>query len=457
MGQVLACPWEILCLTVFLGLISWQLFVRPITGLSDNNDFSKVFGPARICKAAPENLNTYFVTGYAAGPACAFPSGFTSSEILFVDLARYLGRPFTGRYYFDLRASAALHLLVLGGAMGLFLAYTRRLGVLARVLLPLLAIVIFSDVAYAAYLNSAYMDNASWVLFLLLTSIALWACVRPRAQWIAPAYGLAGMLLVFSKAQHAVLGIPFAALAGWFAWRDRATGALLPWSVCGAALLAGSAMMPALTPPNYKNISLYNLIFYRLAPPDASVLGQLGLDADYEKWIGSQAFAVHSPLYDPDWTRAFVSRVSFSDIALFYLRHPGVALREIDHELHDSAHSIRPDYMANYRQEDGLPPHTMATRFSLWSSLRMRIANSWPYALVALYVLALLVPLRSRLFPLALTMVVAGAAEFGICTLADAIDTHRHLFLFHVITEAAILLIVGSVLSARREAAAELP
>ena len=109
--------WECLCLAVFLGLTGFQLFVQPITGLSDNNDFPKVFGPARVCKAPLENINTFFVSGYHAGPECAWPSGFTSSEILLVRLARYLSRLFTGRYHFDLRASAAVHLAILGFAM----------------------------------------------------------------------------------------------------------------------------------------------------------------------------------------------------------------------------------------------------------------------------------------------------------------------------------------------------
>src|ERR1700733_12417494 len=124
--SVRATFWEWVCLIAFLVLTGWQLFVYPVTGLSDNNDFPKVLGPAHVCKAPFENVNTYFITGYAAGPKCLWPSGFTSSEILFVDLARYLSRPFTGRYYFDIRSSAAVHLAVLLAAMALFLRITRR-------------------------------------------------------------------------------------------------------------------------------------------------------------------------------------------------------------------------------------------------------------------------------------------------------------------------------------------
>jgi hypothetical protein len=52
--------------------------------------------------------------------------------------------------------------------------------------------------------------------------------------------------------------------------------------------------------------------------------------------------------------------------------------------------------------------------------------------------------------PLALTLVAAGTGEFAVCTLADGVDTYRHLFLFHVITETLILLVVGGGLGLAR-------
>jgi len=104
--------------------------------------------------------------------------------------------------------------------------------------------------------------------------------------------------------------------------------------------------------------------------------------------------------------------------------------------------------MANYRQAEGFPPHTVATRFSLWSNVRRRMLVNFPYHLLVLYslpIIAMLFRGRSLLLPLALTLVTAGVAEFAVCTLADAIDTHRHLFLFHVITETLILMTIGGV------------
>jgi hypothetical protein len=65
--------------------------------------------------------------------------------------------------------------------------------------------------------------------------------------------------------------------------------------------------------------------------------------------------------------------------------------------------------------------------------------------------------------PLALALSAAGAMEFAMATLTDAMDLPRHLFMFQVITELLILMIAAALLSllgkptpARDETASEL-
>jgi hypothetical protein len=428
--------WEWACLFVFVGLVVWQILFPPVVGLSDNNDFAKVLGPAGVCHSPFETLNAWFVTGYDSGPKCHWSSGLVSTEIPLTRLGRWIGRPFTGRYHFDIRFSAAVHLAVLALAFGLFLNVTRRSRPLVRYLLPPFAILVFTDVAYVAYLNSAFMDNASFVLLLLLITIA----AQPDTRWKPFAYAIAGILLVFSKAQHSLLGLPFAGLALYFAARS---GSRKPWAFAAVSLVAASLVMPHLTPPEYRQISLFNLVFYKLAVEDPKVLDLLGLDSTYQPNIGHTAFDSPSPLANPDWTRSFLDRVSFARIAQLYLQHPSIAVKTLRFDLLDAAHSIRPDYLANYRREDGYPAHSQATHFGFWSNFRSTLLYFHPYSLLALFAL----PLLSRR-PLAVTLALAGLLEFAVCSLTDGLDTHRHLFLFQVLTEAVILLTTALALSA---------
>jgi hypothetical protein len=53
--------------------------------------------------------------------------------------------------------------------------------------------------------------------------------------------------------------------------------------------------------------------------------------------------------------------------------------------------------------------------------------------------------MRWPLLPVALLLSVAGVMEFAMSSLTDAMDTSRHLFVFHVITELLILLLVAAV------------
>ncbi len=121
--------------------------------------------------------------------------------------------------------------------------------------------------------------------------------------------------------------------------------------------------------------------------------------------------------------------------------------------------------MANYRQMDGFAPHSRATRFSLWSTLQGRLNGDYPHHLLVLYALPLLAAIwhairrfrpRAHLLPLALTLSAAGVLEFLVCVLADAVDTNRHLFLFQIISDSLILVVVAGALYGRRRCT-ELP
>ncbi len=92
--------------------------------------------------------------------------------------------------------------------------------------------------------------------------------------------------------------------------------------------------------------------------------------------------------------------------------------------------------MANFREKDGYPPRTMATRFSLWSNLRSGALKAFPYQVLLIFLspwVAWLAgrkwpSLRSPLLPLALLISAMGVIEFTMSALTDALDNSRHLF-----------------------------
>lgn len=129
------------------------------------------------------------------------------------------------------------------------------------------------------------------------------------------------------------------------------------------------------------------------------------------------------------------------------------------------APEIRPGYLGNYLRQDGFPPGTLARRFDAWNNLRSGLFRVWPWHAVVLYLMVgagcVWCVVRSGvaaewpLYPVCLVLAVCGAIEFMSSALLDCLETARHLFLLHVITEmlivfaAAALPNLGGVLGGR--------
>ena len=113
--------------------------------------------------------------------------------------------------------------------------------------------------------------------------------------------------------------------------------------------------------------------------------------------------------------------------------------------------------MPNFREEDGIPAGTMATRFSLWSNLRSwalrifpvsrSVCSTWRRGSRRWWHGDSTERLRWPLMPLALALSAGGMVEFAMASLTDALDIARHLFMFHVITELLILMIAAALLN----------
>ena len=116
-------------------------------------------------------------------------------------------------------------------------------------------------------------------------------------------------------------------------------------------------------------------------------------------------------------------------------------------DLRHWAVQMRPG-IGNFCIGDGHPPRSKTANFAYWSNFRSWLFRIWPEHIVFWYVIftaGTLVSLRSsrNLFHRGASIIALGVAALGICefavaTLADAVETNRHLFLFHVLTDITI-------------------
>jgi hypothetical protein len=435
-------------------ILSAQLLVPPVVGLADNGDFVKVMRPAGLAyvEPAPERYFRWAPAKFAFAPRESDPDGYRTSEILLARIAVGTARG-AGAGLFDIRTLGTLHagLLLLG--LGLGLAAAAGLVPAARWTAAALLVFVFTDVAYAAPLNSLYGQAASLVFLALTLGIAALAIRRGALSgaWL-PAYFLAAALFVCSKPQEALQAPILAALGVALAEKGRTRAAALGFA---ALLLAGAFFYFRATPPELRRVALYHAVFTELLPNSrdpAADLRRLGLPAEDARYSGTTAYDERSPLSDPAFRGPFDGRVAYGALARLYLSEPGRAFAVLRRAAWKGAR-MRPPFFGDLSKQAGRPERAQTRRFALWSDLKFAARPAtlaiWMALLLGNAVAALATwrraSPRGRLARAGVLALVAMAAlELAVCAFADAhIELVRHLYTFHAMID--LLFIAAAV------------
>lgn len=428
---------EALLLGLFVGFCSVQILVPPYIGLADNGDFPKVSG--RFSCAPPDEIARnfrYFVANYVFDPKYHWNGQVLSSEIAVAAVPILLVKA-TGARIFNIRWLGLVHLLIYAAAYYYLLVYLRRFGRFFQIAIGGLALWIFTDVAYVAYFNSFFTDTAALLGLVWMVAAGLHLVPREpsrRAIWLFTA---AAMLFITAKTQHASWGLlPAGLLASRRAFRHA------------ALLVAAEAFVIFTTSPLYSVEGLFNVIFSKLAPQSASpelAVREVGLGQAEFRYIGTNCYAPDSPFTSVQAKLDFNHRTSFGRVAVYWLRHPGEAYQAVRGDLVNKAHDIRPTNLSNFRERDGHPPYALTTRFSSWSSFRAALFRRAPVHIVVWYLFVItgagvMAFRRQPRGPAVICLGICAMAvlEFLLATLFDAIETERHLLIFHALTEVTI-------------------
>src|SRR4029453_1191939 len=105
-----------------------QLLVRPIVGLADNGDFSKVMRPAGLEDGEPEPERDFRLapSKFAFAAPGPDPDGYRTPETVLARAAA-AASSLAGASLFDIRALGALHAALLVLSLGFGIAATRDL------------------------------------------------------------------------------------------------------------------------------------------------------------------------------------------------------------------------------------------------------------------------------------------------------------------------------------------
>ncbi|MGH9366325.1 MAG: hypothetical protein ACRD3M_01465 [Thermoanaerobaculia bacterium] len=446
---------EGLALAAAAAILGSQLLVPPIVGLADNGDFDRVMEPCGIRADAPyaDRFFAWVCDCYRFDPRGIRPGGFLTSERLFVLTAIPVNRLFSTPGGFRIEAMGSVQAAALLAALGLLLAATRPLPKASRIGAAALLLLIFTDVAYASYLNSFYSEPASLIFLLLWVALAL-AAARVTRPGVFAAFLAAAALFVATKPQNALLSIPLAALAARLATRLPGLWRRRGFAAAGLLALLG-VWYHGRAPREMRRVILYDAVFRGLLAHSSDPvrdLEALGLPRDLAPLAGKTAYQPGSRFDDPALEPEFFARTSFGDVFRFYAARPGRALVALARAAPRAFH-MRPPHLGNYEKASGRPAGSLARSFAYWSDLK-----SWlplPAAALALFFaasVAAALRLRGRI-PAAraaseiwLVVALIAAYQFALVLLGEGDhELEKHLFLFHACVD---LQVVGLALSA---------
>lgn len=389
------------------------LFGNGMTGLSDNGDFIRVMRPNYIVnrETGPENRFT-FIKNYYLEPKGSTkaekalnllltleePMSYPSLQHLFIKfgiLVNLLFNSITRRdiLTFNIGALGLLHITAYAASLALLMDNLRGKDLYRDIIMKIIAVVMFCDVGYVAYFNSFYGEAPQLVFFILAAGLGLkllrnggslgsiilfyvaliafaWTKFAniPTAAFTITATAIAVFLINMNPSHRrsviAAAGISFIALAGiWIAvprWMELHTN--------------------------------YNAVFFGILREDraaGTTIRELELPEYMKELQGTTYYdSGVSSITSTDGFAKDFSKLSKTDIALYYLKNPGLLAEKLRVTAKHSGF-IRPPYLSN--RDKSYSRLYFDNSFSLWEHIRKELPfdTIWFNSMICLLFLVL--------------------------------------------------------------------
>jgi hypothetical protein len=431
-------------------IVAFQIFgPRPI-GMADNGDFPKMLGPYGIWQPAghEEDIRKYFDPEYVVDNGRVYEVQVRSIERGFIRIARGIAAAILPRGRFDLRILGVLHGLVFCVGGWLLIRATREFVGWKRVALVCLLLVVLTDIQNVQYLNTAYMDAPAVAFFVVLMGIAANAVRAGSRQGVwAVAFAVACVGFLGTKLQHAACALPFVLFAAAMFWRVRGRSRWV-WLFAIAVILGTVNYVARKSPADFRADPLFGVLFDQVFPRDPAALKAFGFWPDDEKYVGVPAYSPATPMADPAFRSYLLSTVPLSKLVRYYLRHPGVALDIIRSDLARFGQDPAVRGLGKLRRQDHPAPFSSPRLFVWWSGFKGFVLRFVPLGVVALLVAGVLVG-AGRPTQLLLMCVgcLAALVSLGVAALTDSSETERHLILFHLGLDVAVVFAGQALMS----------
>lgn len=369
------------CLAMILMII--MLFVPNYLGVAGDQTVGRVMNASGVYYTKTDIADiydNYFVRTYSNVLKGQESSDeFFNSQVATIRVAVFLDNLFTGDKVFDIRFLALIYGILYVPALYLLIrqACSRVKNFSEGIVIGLVGLLIFSDVAYITYFNSFYPE-ALWFISLIYC-VAAGLSFQENRSALKDFGSLAVMVisaivLLTSRGECAFLGVLFAVfcLKLMFARKDWRWGVVCVLAAFFLSVLSITCMVSM--PSDYDDTSKLHAmtrgVLFESKNP-AETLEEFGISSSYELLADASAYE-YLPIVDAGNTvlkEEFLDQYSYADIAAYYLRHPGDFFNMLDLSI-KSCFGIRRDHCGNYEQSVGMPEQAKSLFWSAWSTFK---------------------------------------------------------------------------------------
>ncbi len=384
-------------------LMILMLFVPNYLGVGDDGSFYRLMeaaGLSYVSDTVLEESSEFFNRVYLIDTSkYVLGTEMLNSQVLIVKAAVKLDRLLTGDNYFDIRMLALIYGILYIPAIYLLIrqACMRVKCFSEGIVIGLLGVLFFSDVAYITYFNSLYPESV-WFISLLYC-VAGAVSFQEKRSLLKEGGSLfliagSGIVLMTSRAQCAFIGIILAlyCLKLLFTRKEWSFSVVCVLTSLGLSIISIAAMAGMESDFNQtdKFHAMSRGVLFGSNDP-AETLKEFGIEPSFELLADVSAYdpiplvKVEEEIISDN----FLNKYSVSDIGRYYIRHPEKFVRMIDISI-KSCFGIRRDQCGNYEKSVGLPEGAKSPFWSLFSTFKNSAAPKTIGWLIVLIIAACL-------------------------------------------------------------------
>lgn len=304
---------------------------------------------------------------------------FSSSQNIFVSIAKAMDNLFTHDNYFDLRFLAVVYLILYLPAVFLILrsAIERVPFFSEGVLISIIGTLIFSDISYIAYFNSLYSDALIFICILYVAGASMSLHLKRKGNISAMLImTIATIILCTIEKRFMLSGMLISVLMLSQLRIAEATHEKVIESVLAVLIIGFSVFSFISCDEEFDETSKLHAmtrgVLFQSEKPD-QVLENMGIDVSYTTLTDVSLYDYYpvAEIENIYLQKGFLDKYKMTDIVAYYIRHPKAMVAMWDIGIKASL-NLRRDYCSNYEKSVGMPAMGKSLFWSVWSSTKER-------------------------------------------------------------------------------------